>query len=96
MAMFEDFSKAEVFSDKGQGVERIVGEIDDALGRRTSCSSGAHTATGGTPIAPVALKLHRAELRLYRAGLGYLVKVLRLIVKNGNNRKESTWELAGE
>ena len=42
------------------------------------------------------LKLHKAEMRLYRAGLGYLVKVLRLIAKNGNNRKESIWELAKE
>ena len=99
-AMFEDPSKAEVFSDKGQGVEHMIDEIDDALGRRASCPSVPPSATGGTPVAPVpvapnaTLKLHKAEMRLYRAGLGYLVKVLRLIAKNGNNRKESIWELA--
>ena len=110
-AMFEDPSKAEVFSDKGQGVERMLDEIDDALGRRASCPSETlgrwasypsvpPSATGGTPVAPepvapnATLKLHKAEMRLYRAGLGYLVKVLRLIAKNGNNRKESIWELA--
>ena len=94
-AMFEDPSKAEVFSDKGQGVEHMIDEIDDALGRRASCPSVPPPATGGTPVTPNAtLKLHKAEMRLYRAGLGYLVKVLRLIAKNGNNRKESIWELA--
>ena len=118
-ASFDDPTKIAAFSDRGQGVERMLDEIDDALGRRklgrrASCPSETlgrrascpsenattlpETATGETPVAPepivqVAQKLHKAEMRLYRAGLGYLVKVLRLIVKNGNNRKESIWEL---
>ena len=100
-ASFKDPSKAEVFSDKGLGVERMLDEIDHTLGQRASCPLGPHPATGETPVAPVPvapvrdpMKLHRAEMRLYRAGLGHLVRVLRLIAKNGNNRKESIWELA--
>ena len=31
-------------------------------------------------------RLHAAEMRLYRAGRGYLVPVLRLIAKNGSAR----------
>ena len=73
---FDDPTKIAAFSDMGQGVERMLDEIDPV------------------PIAPVAPELHKAEMRLYRAGLGYLVKVLRLIVKKRNNRKESIWELA--
>ena len=171
-ASFDDPTKIAAFSDKGQGVERMLDEIDHApgrrtlgrrascpsetlgrrascpseilgrrascpsetlgrrascpsetLGRRASCpSENAMTlpdpATGKMPVAPVARclgicqpatgkmpvapvpvapvvrKLHRAEMMLHRAGLGYLTRVLRLIVKNGKNRKESIWELA--
>ena len=144
-ASFDDPTKIAAFSDKGQGVERMLDEIDHApgrrkLGRRASCPSEnamtlPETATGKmpvvpvpvgpicpatgkmpvapvarclgicqpatgkmpvapVPVAPVVRKLHRAEMMLHRAGLGYLTRVLRLIVKNGKNRKESIWELA--
>ena len=110
-ASFEDPSKAEVFSDRGLGVERMLDEIDNPGGTGILPVRDVGK-TSGTGILPVRdaegklldangrdarsteAKLHRAEMRLYRAGVGYLVKVLRLIVKNGTNRKESIWELA--
>ena len=36
-ASFKDPSKAEVFPDKGLGVERMLDEIDHTLGKRASC-----------------------------------------------------------
>ena len=102
-ASFEDPTKITALSDNGQGVERMLDEID-----RTETTG---FSTGRTGVLPVQLendniqvqnvrdarspeKLHRAEMRLYRAGLDNLVRVLRLIVKNGKNRKESIGELA--
>ena len=46
-----------------------------------------------TLAAQKARKLHAAEMRLYRAGLDFLVPTLRLIALNGNNRKESIWSM---
>ena len=85
-ASFEDPSKADVFSDKGQGVERMLDEIDQTPLTQDGVRNGQ--------AALSSAKLHTAEMRLYRAGVGYLGKVLRLIVKNGTNRKKSIWELA--
>ena len=72
-ASFEDPSKAEVFSDKGQGVERTAESVDVDLGEAASRKR----------------KLHLAEMRLYRAGRGCLVPVLRLIVRYGAARNFS-------
>ena len=73
---FDDPSEIAAFSDNGTQVERLIDAID-----RTE-----------PPLAPPNLytqKLHTAEMRLYRAGLGHLVPTLRLIVKNRGNRQES-------
>ena len=96
-ASFEDPSKAEVFSDRGLGVERMLDEIDNPGGTGflpVQEAEGQFLDANGRDARSTEAKLHRAEMRLYRAGVGYLVKVLRLIVKNGTNRKESIWELA--
>ena len=71
---FEDPSKIVAFSDKGKGVERIV----DMNGQDARCPSESRQA-----------KLRAAVMRLRRAGRGYLVSVLRLIVRNGNRRELS-------
>ena len=76
LSQFPDPSRIVTFSDKGEEVERLIDAID-----RTE-----------PPLAPPNLytqKLHTAEMRLYRAGLGHLVPTLRLIVKNRGNRQES-------
>ncbi len=87
-----DLVKSRVVSDGGKGVERIVRMIDCSV-----CS------TDGEPRwlikeqeaeAERRRKLDAARQRLRRAGLGYLVPTLMLIVKNGKNRDESIQELA--
>ena len=98
-ASFEDPSKADVFSDKGLGVERMAESVDvhqgEAASRRLN-DDGAHSLQSGeTPLPPCEpahvrkRKLHVAEMRLYRAGRGYLVPVLRLIAENGSARNFS-------
>ncbi len=72
-ASFEDPSKADVFSDKGLGVERMAESVDVHQGE-------AHVRKR---------KLHLAEMRLHRARRGYLVPVLRLIVRYGSARNFS-------
>ena len=69
-------SKATFLSDGGAGVERMVNAIDQY--EPSDALAKFH-----------ARKLHAAEMRLYRAGLGYLVPILRLIAKNRDNRKAS-------
>ena len=71
---FEDPSKIAAFSDKGKWVERIV----DMNGQDARCPSESRQA-----------KLRAAVMRLRRAGRGYLVPVLRLIVRNVNRRELS-------
>ena len=71
---FEDPSKIAAFSDKGKWVERIV----DMNGQDARCPSESRQA-----------KLRAAVMRLRRAGRGYLVPVLRLIVRNENRRELS-------
>ena len=48
-ASFKDPTKAEVFSDKGLGVERMLDEIDRTLGRSASCPSGTTPRRAGRP-----------------------------------------------
>ena len=71
---FEDPSRIAAFSDKGKWVERIV----DMNGQDARCPSESRQA-----------KLRAAVMRLRRAGRGYLVPVLRLIVRNVNRRELS-------
>ena len=71
---FEDPSKIAAFSDGGKGVERIVG----MNGKDARFPSESRRA-----------KLRAAVMRLRRANRGYLVPVLRLIVRNGNRRELS-------
>ena len=80
---FDDPSKIAALSDRGAGVERMLDEIDHPEG-----------PDDGTTAGKRKRRLHAAEMRLHRAGLGHLVPVLRLIARNGSDRKESIWELA--
>ena len=70
---FEDPSKIAAFSDGGTGVPPVRhGACDGQDARR--------------PRDPCLAKLHAAIMRLRRANRGYLIPVLRLIVRNGNMR----------
>ena len=73
-----DLVKSRVVSDGGAGVERMVGDIDRTPGDTEREERNA--------AAERQRKLHAAIARLYRAGRGYLVPVLKLIVKNGSAR----------
>lgn len=81
---FEDPSKIAALSDKGEGVRRMLEQIEP---------TADVTPDDETLAAQRARLLHAAEMRLYRAGLGYLVPTLRLIAANVNNRKESIWSM---
>ena len=70
---FEDPSKIAAFSDGGSGVPPVAhGTCNGQDARFPSVSRQA--------------KLRAAVMRLRRAGRGYLVPVLRLIVRNGSAR----------
>ena len=70
---FEDPSKIAAFSDEGTGVPPVrYGACD---GQDAHC-----------PRDPWQAKLHAAIMRLRRADRGYLIPVLRLIVKYGAAR----------
>ena len=82
-----DLVKSRVVSDGGAGVERIVRMIDCS-----DCSiDGAprYLAEEREAAAERQRRIHAAEMKLRRAGRGYLLPVLRLIVSNGNNRELS-------
>ena len=82
-----DLEKARIVSDGGAGVERIVRLVD--------CSDFSIdgepkvTAKERKAATERRRKLRAAIGRLRRAGRGYLVPVLRLIVKNGSERNRS-------
>ena len=73
-----DLVKSRVVSDGGKGVERMVGDVDRKPGdvEREEREAARERQR----------KFHAATTRLYRAGRGYLVPVLKLIVKNGSAR----------
>ena len=73
-----DLVKSRVVSDGGKGVERMVGDVDRKPGDAEREERNA--------AAERQRKIHAATTRLYRAGRGYLVPVLKLIVKNGSAR----------
>ena len=77
---FRDPSKIAALTDRGAGVERMLDEIDPPPEISRSEVNRQR-------------KFNAARMKLIRSGLGHLLPVLRLIVKNGNNRKESIWEL---
>ena len=81
-----DISKAAVFSDRGEGVERMADELD-----RTPESE---SLTERDAVSSRFRKIEAARISLHRAGLGYLVPTFLLICRNGSNRKESIGEIA--
>ena len=83
---FEDPSKIAAFSDGGTGVERIGG-----MNGKDARSSGIQRngQDARCPSESRQVKLRAAVRRLRRANRGYLVPVLRLIVRNGNRRELS-------
>ena len=70
---FEDPSRIAAFSDGGTGVPPV--QHGTCNGRDSRCPSVSRQA-----------KLHAAIMRLRRANRGYLIPVLRLIVKYGTAR----------
>ena len=83
---FEDPSKIAAFSDGGKGVERIVG-MNGKDARSPEIQRNGQDAR--CPSESRRAKLRAAIMRLRRANRGYLVPVLRLIVRNGNRRELS-------
>ena len=81
-----DLVKSRTVSDRGAGVERMVGDID----RRPGDAEREERVT----MAARQRRIDAARQKLRRAGLGYLVPTLMLIIKNGKNRDESIRELA--
>ena len=82
-----DLTKAQVVSDGGEGVERMVGDIDRRPGDAEREERKATTER--------ARRIDAARQRLRRAGCGYLAETFLLICKNGKHRDESIRELAG-
>ena len=76
-ASFEDPTKANVFSDKGKGVERMVTMLDYDVTAEERLQSALED------------KLFIAEMRLVDANRRYLIPVLLLIVENGKDREKS-------
>ena len=76
-ASFEDPTKANVFSDKGKGVERMVTMLDYDVTAEERLKSALED------------KLFIAEMRLVDANRRYLIPVLLLIVENGKDREKS-------
>ena len=81
-----DLVKSRTVSDRGAGVERMVGDIDRRPGDVERDERDA--------AAKRQRKFHAAETKLRRLGLGYLVSTLALICKNGKNREASIREIA--
>ncbi len=82
---FGESTKIRALSDKGAGASRMYKALDttpESIEREEAKYQNERRK-----------RLHAAEVRLYRAKLGYLVPTLRLIVQNGENRKESIWIL---
>ena len=99
-----DLVKSRVVSDEGLGVSRMVAAIDLSGGyadtrvrERDGTTEVVDSEDGGAEWAREANRLrrfHAAEMKLRRAGLGYLLPTLALICKNGRYRNESIREIA--
>ena len=70
---FEDPSKIAAFSDGRTGVPPVLHGACNGQDAHCPCDSRQ-------------AKLHAAIMRLHRANRGYLIPVLRLIIRNGNLR----------
>ena len=81
-----DLVKSRTVSDRGAGVERMVGDVD----RRP----GDAEREDREWREEQRRKLDAARQRLRRAGLGYLIPTLMLICRNGSYRDESIREIA--
>ena len=81
-----DLVKSRTVSDRGAGVERMVGDVD----RRPGDAEREDREWREN----LRRKFHAAETKLRRLRLGYLVPTLALICKNGKNREESIREIA--
>ena len=104
-----DLVKSRVVSDEGLGVARMVAAIDLSGGyadtrvrERDGTTEVVDSEDGGAAMAREARafaanrlrRFHAAEMKLRRAGLGYLLPTLALICKNGRYRNESIREIA--
>jgi len=90
---YTDVSKASVFSDCGEGVERLVNAVDaTSPSRQTKDEDSTSPTRRGRRVHEE--RLFEAETRLVDAGKGYLIRVLLLIVENGANREESLKHVA--
>ena len=78
MGSFDDPTKIAAFSDKGQGVERMLDEIDHApgrrkLGRRSSCPSGVRWSWDNGHLKPMGTSMYcvkgESEKTLLGSGL---------------------------
>ena len=76
-----DLVKSRTVSDRGAGVERMIGDVD----RRP----GDVEREDREWRENLRRKFHAAETKLRRLRLSYLVPTLALICKNGKNREES-------
>ena len=81
-----DLVKSRTVSDRGAGVERMIGDVD----RRP----GDAEREDREWREEQRRKFHAAETKLRRLRLGYLVPTLALICKNGKNREEAIREIA--
>lgn len=75
LSAFESDDKEEMFSDHGEGVERMIDEID---GRFTT---------------DYYRRRANAAIKFASRNAPQIVPTLRLILKNGSNRRESIWSL---
>ena len=81
-----DLVKSRTVSDRGAGVERMIGDVDRRPGDAEREDREWREER--------RRKLDAARQRLRRAGLGYLVPTLMLICRNGSYRDESIREIA--
>ena len=77
-----DATKAPILSDRGVGAERIVGVCDRSPDEEREYLSSYNR------------KIHAAQMRLYRANLGYAVPTLMCIIRNGRRYGDSVREIA--
>ena len=77
-----DATKAPILSDKVAGAERIVGASDRSPDEEREYLSSYNR------------KIHAAQMRLYRANLGYAVPTLMCIIRNGRRYGDSVREIA--
>ena len=86
VAGITDVSKAMVFSDHGQGVDRMIAALD--YDPRSEPRAEVNAARKRKDL------LFDAEMQLVEAKKRHLIPVLLLIVENGSNRQESILSLA--